>query len=78
MIKYHILFFFVSFCLVGEEDELTVKDAVDTVVEAFRFEGEVIVSFHTHCLKFFFFFFFLQLIEQQSFFCGTEIRYLVN
>ncbi|XP_016298906.1 GDP-L-fucose synthase-like [Sinocyclocheilus anshuiensis] len=27
---------------VGEEDELTVKDAVDAVVEAFGFEGEVI------------------------------------
>uniref|UniRef100_A0A673ML44 GDP-L-fucose synthase n=1 Tax=Sinocyclocheilus rhinocerous TaxID=307959 RepID=A0A673ML44_9TELE len=33
---------------VGEEDELTVKDAVDAVVEAFGFEGEVIVSFHTN------------------------------
>ncbi len=38
---------FVSFCLVGEEDELTIKEAVDAVVEGFGFEGEVIVSFLT-------------------------------
>ncbi len=38
---------FVSFRLVGEEDELTIKDAVDAVVEGFGFEGEVIVSFLT-------------------------------
>ncbi|KTF74379.1 hypothetical protein cypCar_00050083, partial [Cyprinus carpio] len=32
---------------VGEEDELTVKDAVDAVVEAFRFEGKVITYSRT-------------------------------
>lgn len=41
------LFVFVSFSLVGEEEEQSIKDAVDAVVEGFGFKGEVIVSFHT-------------------------------
>ncbi len=64
---------FVSFRLVGEEDEMSIKEAVDAVVEGFGFEGEVIVSFLTKTVRRFFL--FLQLIEQQS---SVEHRYLVD
>ncbi|ROL43048.1 GDP-L-fucose synthase [Anabarilius grahami] len=37
---------------VGEEDELSIKDAADTVVEALGFKGDVIVSFHTQTINF--------------------------
>lgn len=33
------------FILVGEEDEVSIKEAADAVVEALGFKGQVVVSF---------------------------------
>lgn len=38
-------FLFVPQHLVGEEDEVSIKEAADAVVEALGFKGEVVVSF---------------------------------
>jgi len=44
--------FVVVICMivVGEEDEVSIKDVADMIVEAMNFTGEVIVSF---CVEFF-------------------------
>lgn len=42
----HYLYLSFTHCLVGEEDEVSIKEAADTVIEAFGFKGEVVVSFY--------------------------------
>ena len=41
-----------SMCItVGEEDEVSIKDAADMVIEAMDFKGEVVVSFSNKAVR---------------------------
>ena len=42
---HQLQYFLVLFFTVGEEDEISIKEAADLVVEAVGFKGEVTVSF---------------------------------
>ena len=42
---HQLQYFLVLFFTVGEEDEISIKEAADLVLEAVGFKGEVTVSF---------------------------------
>lgn len=56
---------------VGEEDEVSIKEAAEAVLEAMEFKGEVVVSFCVFC-----FVILVWLFSHQTFqgaCCGSEI-----